>query len=139
MILLTQKLQKMCFYIHSEYKKIKVADKDIPCWKIFTKSLPGFVNSLYEGFPYERGALYYENNMHKEKGFFYESDVIYIGLHSFSTLAKARVIYGISFTLTRNKIIIRCVIPKGSKYYYNPDRREYVSDHLLIGTRKVKL
>lgn len=31
---------------------------------------------------------------------------------------------------------IKCVIPKGSIYYYNPYDKQYVSNQLIFGTRK---
>lgn len=117
----------MCFYIHNKHKKVKIAEKNITCYKRLENHSPKYFRSPIQKYKYEKGSLYYEDSLGLRRGF----PVIEVGIHSYSTLEEARdnwTDYGYK--------IVKCTIPKGSKYYYNPDYSEYVSDHLKIGNTK---
>ena len=59
-------------------------------------------------------------------------DQINKGLHSYTTYSKAQ-----KENFLQGAEIVRCIIPKGAKYYYNPDYKEYVSNYLIIGKKQV--
>lgn len=116
----------MCFVIHFNHEKIKKAEKDIVCYKLIHKK-GRFYKSIYQGFIYEPGECYYENNMKKNY-----MNCIHEGFHSYKTYSKAEHennIFGVE--------IIRCIIPEGAKYYYNPEYKEYVSNYLIIGKKPI--
>lgn len=125
----------MCFYISSDkrwnYKK--VAEKSIPVYKIF--SIPydnrrKYFTSPYQHFDYEKGAVYEEDSMRV-----HNYDKINVGFHSYDSLIAAKYNYGGSLY----EIIVKCSIPKGAYYYYNPVHNEYVSDTIKIGKKALVL
>lgn len=129
----------MCFYIHNKHLKEKTAERDITCYKVFSsRDINGnqhgkYIRSYYRSFNYKFGTRYeldgYINPILGAKG---DPYMINVGLHSYTSLEKAKkVIQGMASYY--KKIIIPCVIPKGSKYYHNPGDREYVSDQIIIG------
>ena len=119
----------MCFHIHKRHKRIKTATEDIVCYKVFPRrSRTGnqhkqYVRSLFQEFKYELGETYYEDSITVNETY----QEIYSGIHSYSTftMAKERTYL--------HRIIVKCIIPAGAKYYYNPIRKEYVSDYITIG------
>lgn len=122
----------MCFNVHHKHKNIKTAKKDIICYKIFFKHKnKKYFESIVQGFKYEKGCLYYEKGLNKDSKIKAESgrrnDFIEIGLHSYDSTNNFRL------TIFSWDYLVKCIIPKGAKYYYNPEEGEYVSDHLWIG------
>ncbi|MFH1610529.1 MAG: hypothetical protein ABIA91_01435 [Patescibacteria group bacterium] len=118
----------MCFTVHHLHPKTKVAEKNIVCWKILYKRNN---KSPYHEFEYNltktntitvKGA---KNNrltsLTKKRRYGYPK--IDAGLHSYSSYHKAHLN---SRYFTERKIV-QFIIPKGTKYYYNPYREEYVS------------
>lgn len=110
----------MCFFIHKNHKEKKIANRDITCYKC-----------LYNSFrsPY-RGKLYKLNKLYKSSIYIdmtiCMTPIITRGLHSYSCKR---------FAISRMdtwEILVKGIIPKGSKYYYNPDRHEYVSNQIII-------
>lgn len=126
----------MCFYIHSKHKTAKIAKKDIICYKILSK----FNTRLYlDNFIHEKGIYFssiknyiynfnenkkYISNIKVENANYWNNynECIHIGIHSYSSIKRCR-----SYPYSR-VVIVKCIIPKGSTYYYNPDKQEYVSD-----------
>jgi hypothetical protein len=126
----------MCFFVSKSkgYSKKKIAIADIVCYKLFPKrkrrgnQYGSFVVSKHRCFEYKLGETYYEDSMKIEIDW-YGQKIINFGLHSFSSLTRA---------IENNwdtDIILKCIIPAGATYYYNPDRSEYVSDYITIGTK----
>ena len=129
----------MCFYIQKgKNSKPKVAKQNITCYKVFYRSdcsgnqHGSYVKSYYQSFKYKIGVLYeLDGYMVPIKG--YRNDTIEVGLHSYSTRAKAfREKGGWDY-----KVIHECIIPKGSIYYHNDYKEEYVSDQIIIVKRHV--
>ena len=58
--------------------------------------------------------------------------IIEVGYHSYST--KAIAIYKTNSA----RIIRKFIIPKGSKYFINKDKEEYVSNQIIMPPLKVK-
>ena len=122
----------MCFTVHKRYPNPLVAKRDIVCYKTMFSS-PGkeVFASMYRGFKYEIGKEY---SLGKELRVRYETGdftcVVYRdireGFHSFSNKKE------LSDAASESYSRVKCIIPEGSTYYYNPDDREYVSDRIRI-------
>lgn len=114
----------MCFFIDVYHQMVKTAKTNIVCWKRFDIG-KGYCSPI-QGFEYEGGIVYYEDQFNEHALY-----MVNTGLHSYSTEKEAK----------REKYsdekIVKCIIPKGSKYYYNSYKEEYVSDHLFIGTEEL--
>jgi hypothetical protein len=123
----------MCFYIHSEHQEVKIATKDIVCYKILQKTINNNLTS-----PYQNALYFTKANTHpvikKVKAFSfckYNSNDIEAGLHSYSALHQARK------TGKFGNNIHKAIIPKGTKYYYNPTYKQYVSLELKVWKRNL--
>ena len=106
----------MCFWIHDEHKKAIIATKDIRCWKIAYK-----YNIHKYGFTSSIQAFHYEFNKTYKTTLGICDRSITRGFHSYSKKP-----YNTLYIKT-----IYCIIPKGSKYYYNPSFDEYVSNQII--------
>jgi len=118
----------MCFHLGRKARKPKIAKRNIPCYKkVFIISNTIF-DSYFLGFRYESGRTY------TVAGFGYsgmDSDYpeITTGFHSYSA---SRLFYD-------PYSIIKCYIPKGTEYYYDRTRKEYVSLSIRIVGRVINL
>lgn len=120
----------MCFFIDPEHKRVKIAKKDMVCYKrLHIHSFIGGFRSPYADFIYEKGETYFEDSMSISNDDFF--DRIEVGLHSYSKKSTADGHW-------QSCVTVRCVIPKGSRYYYNERTKEYVSDTLRIGKKPLK-
>jgi len=136
----------MCFNIHIEYPKKLIAEKNITCYKrvvrlkdeivcnihhlevmrIDTSKLrKSILLSPYRYQQYKTRVLYRSRLVDNKC-----NGCIHEGLHSHSSLRQAEIKREDHY-----EKIIRCVIPKGAEYYYNPEEKEYVSNQL----RTIKL
>lgn len=104
----------MCFFVHDRHKKVKIAKKNIRCWKVGEVHKTYFL-SRYWDFRYSFGKLY------KRKYLTVRDSVISRGFHSYSQ--KGDIFIG---------EIIEAVIPRGARYYYDPTNHEYVSNKIKI-------
>lgn len=112
----------MCFFIHPKHQDLKIATKDIVCWKRLEVTGKN-IESPYQGTNY-----YIDSTKASPIEVFGNS--IHVGLHSYSIREQARIKK--RKTGRYNERIFKAIIPKGSKYYYNPGRNEYVSNKLKI-------
>ena len=114
----------MCFYIHQQHQEPLVATEDIVCYKAFVeKDYPVVKDktklySIVQLYPYDTDKRYA-----LPEPLEIEDNTISKGFHSYLD-KKSR------FWL--EEIYIECYIPKGANYYYNPIRKEYVSDELFV-------
>lgn len=121
----------MCFYIDSKHQNKKKAKRGITCYKILLRNW----KSTVRDFEYIQGITYLDNDaLNLERGIF-GTDVINRGYHSYSSKNKVLQAYGLRDFYY--KMIVKCIIPKGSEYYYNSDLKEYVSNQIII-KEKVK-
>ena len=115
----------MCFV--TDRSKIRLAEKDIECFKIVIKGknicFKNYCFSQYQEFKYEYGKTY--SGKSKMRLFLrwifdiYVSDEAY---HSYN-----RVCYPVNpFE------VVKCIIPKGSLYLISEDGTEYVSTSIKI-------
>ena len=110
----------MCFEIHAGYKEPFVAKKDVVCYKVMKTGDNGTYVSFHRYFAYEKNKTY---NLEEPMKIYFNE--IEYGFHSFTSYNKA-------CSRSNNDPVIKCVIPKGSTYYYNPCDKEYVADSILI-------
>lgn len=127
----------MCLETGMKYAAI--TDKDIICYKCVN---PGEINGLhlhefgsfysfYYHFTYEVGKEYEEKKFKNrpEKDIFGRRRFVNNGFHSFKYLRDARI------ECSSYSIILKCVIPAGSRYFYgiyNFLYNTYCSDKLKI-------
>ena len=116
----------------------KLAEEDIPVFKIVRKSLRAY----YQEFQYSIGRVF-KTEINVPIFNSYEIFFINEGFHSYSakectaitTEESYKPIIKVYHTFYKlgsyiDACILECVIPKGSVYYLN-GRGEYVSDHIL--------
>jgi len=120
----------MCFVI-GKRNKIRRAKRNICCWKIGNYFKSSFRSSI-------RNHSYFKNSwtpllflrIVKERdyaigGMCGLSNVINVGYHSYSNREVA-----ISLC-PKTKHVVKFIIPKGSKYYYNRYFHEFVSNQII--------
>ena len=107
----------MCFTITTPEK---IAKKDIVCWKFFERGKT-VLRSFYYNSIYRIGETY------TTKRFTHcpYTDAIEKGRHSYSSLRLAEL--SANRFSNMNTVMVKCVIPKSTKYYYNGKDQEYVS------------
>lgn len=129
----------------------KYATKDITCYKVLIKNLPGEVfhgtyYSPYKLFEYKLKECVSSNfdfrlsptilsSPQKEYRYLKKLavfDFVTQGLHSYKYLSAA-----IGCVYRRGGIVTECTIPKGSWYYEGTDN-ELVSDNIIIN-REIKI
>lgn len=125
----------MCLFTH--LGEARTANKDITCYKIVylgdsqETSSDVFI-SLTMKFHYKIGVTYEEPefNVTSEKPDFVitgkNGRVVHKGFHSYRKLSE------VAYWVTRKQAILKCVIPAGSKYYYDPNKIYYCSNKLKI-------
>ena len=131
----------MCFYIDSKHQDIKTASKDIVCYKVMYERKRDYAPVLlspFIGAAYDYNKLYeLSSNIEVVKCFltggndYYGS--IYEGFHSYTKLRRAVNFIG------ANAIVVKCIIPKGTKYYLSDEYDEYVSDKIIITEKLMDL
>lgn len=121
----------MCFYIDPNNSSSKIAETDISCYKVLIKQShrgAGRYGSPFQPADWTLGVVKQDYLDQIPTGRY--GGEINNGLHSFSSIKRAGV-----YTADKqlyNRKILKAVIPKGSEYYFNSDRKEYVSDRLII-------
>ena len=124
----------MCFHKHSEHPIVKTAGRTIVCYKRLTSSHDGKVLfSPYQNSQYKIGEVRKMEYNFASKPFIKNSSTFRMrkneinkGLHSYSEHSKAL------WNKSSSESIYKCYIPKGAKYWYNPDRQEYVATQLIV-------
>ena len=115
----------MCFRIHPKHQIAKIAKRDIVCYKEIKNNMcPVFYTHIMK---YKFNKLCFKVKIHI-KHHRYVSNYIDKGYHSLSTKKQALLYHDYS----GHTMIVKCIIPKNTKYYYNPDCREYVSENIFI-------
>lgn len=145
----------MCFYIHKQHQEVKIAEKDITCYKVLAKYGKHKYESLHKRHMYLMGEIETVENFTFDTGNYnnlknsperipYSSESSYakaitVGLHSFSDIGRAtfELVEGMrdpSNRRRKNSKLRLCVfkIPKGALYYYNPVDDEYVSNEIIF-------
>lgn len=133
----------MCFIVGKD-QIIQVATEEIDCFKLFKdpvcySGIPsGILRSPYQNYDYKKGKRY---DLGKELEIM-DVNQINEGFHSYINLMAAEVEKAIAMAagmvVEQVVVVVKCTIPKGSKYYVNPIDKEYVSDSIIIGTEFIK-
>ena len=122
----------MCFVIINSIEEI--ADQDIVCYKAMYGEGINYMKS------YDRKYQYDFNKFNKrielkphlyeyQPGKFEKYTRISEGYHSYSSID---IIYEYHKEEDNKIMIVECVIPKGTKYYFNEDHKCYVSENIII-------
>jgi hypothetical protein len=114
----------MCFYIDKKNcPKAKIAEKDIKVYKQMTIEGKRFISPC-RCFYYKPNKVY-SSILDYDQSYFPLAITIITGFHSYSTLEKGRI-------RQWSGVIALCefIIPKGSEYYYNSNKEEYVSNKI---------
>lgn len=100
-----------------------VACKDIICYKVVNPAnMDGVFRSMFQEFRYSLGVKYVE----KKFTGIVRAHNVREGFHSYRTISVAQNHRGYA-----PYVLIKCVIPKGSRYYESYTGAEYCSDTLI--------
>ena len=117
----------MCFYITDHKRRAK---KDILVYKLVSRDRPDKIRSSIKGFKYMLGSTY-TTKFSYSGGFtvlptwpFIFHTAVEQGYHSYTSYSRA-FLHQDSMSK-----IMRCIIPKGTLYYINIWKQEYVSQSL---------
>ena len=112
----------------------KVADKDIICYKMVTKSrIKGVYISEYRRFKYITEKLYTNNIDIKNSEIVFKTISPLIGVYSISDFMFHSYQSPYKYSL-RADTLVKCIIPKGAYYYegYFDDSPSYASSQIKI-------
>ena len=131
----------MCWYSY-EKPELRIAEEDITCYKVvYTKLKFMWVYSLYRNFKYTLHNQYFIKDglsvgIHETLGTRQLEYTINEGFHSYSQKPgfKDGCIWCTddNFESGSSVFRVKCTIPKGSVYYYNPTNCTLVSDSIII-------
>nr|DAW84560.1 MAG TPA: hypothetical protein [Caudoviricetes sp.] len=108
----------MCTYLNPNYK-IKIAEEDIVCYKIVNAE-SSYCMSYYQNYKYTFGEVYKTDYFSPEDP--WEGDTIENGaFHSYKELESALI----DIEDMKDASIVRCHIPKGSKYVLGYDLDDF--------------
>ena len=116
----------MCLITNNLHKYI--AEKDIVCYKIV--NLRGNeITSYWFEFPYELNRKYTTQVLQPIPAP-YDNIRIEKGFHSYRNLYTAKGDIWLSLIESLPKVIVKCIVPKGSEHYINS--QEMVSNQIII-------
>ena len=118
----------MCFIIDEKRPYKLTAKRDITCYKVLNKDY----TSIVKYFQYEPGKIHKGCIGKPEESSKGSIKTIDIGFHSFSNKRTARLTIRDYLRNKFYRVIVKCIIPKGSEYYYNSNFKEYVSNKIII-------
>lgn len=112
-----------------------ILDKDLVVYKVLYKSRNG-IYSKYQDYRYDVGKIYHDEEIGIEPSYVMGQTIpdeycVYEAYHACTTLDSAKV----HLNDVRKCNIYKCVIPKGSKVFYDKDCPEIASDTIIIKRR----
>ena len=118
----------MCFHISNKNPNEQTAKEDIVVYKVLERKSN---KAIYRNFYYQPNRTY---RLRKKLELCHSSFIstisnIHEGFHSCSTLDKAKEIKSYDWNYRK---IVKFIIPKGAKYYYNQIDQEYVSTSIRM-------
>ena len=117
----------MCFYLQTKNRKMKIATEDILCLKQLNRE-GHYYNAIHYYIPYF--TEYRKTPLELEvENFSRSSNQINKGLHTFCH-TNARNYQ--EFNKYYRRYTFKAIIPKGTKFYYNSDKGEYVSLKIIV-------
>lgn len=118
----------MCFILHPEHLKKKIAKKDILCYKyIFVENV-----SLIYDYQYETGVVNPKIKLIKIKKLYLNHKIIEGGYHSYDNQDVKSIFLEYVSHADASIKVATFKIPKGTGYFYNPDKHEYVSETIIM-------
>ena len=120
----------MCLNTYQQTES--TAEKDITCYKVVHRPSvsvqPGLFISIFQDFIYKVGKHYNASHFHSRNTIKYNSRSysVYYGFHSYRTLEIAR------WWCASCDVIIKCVIPKGARYFESANTDEYCSNKIKV-------
>ena len=137
----------MCWVTYEKkYKNFKIAEDDIPVFKVVRKH---FLLSYYTNYPYILNEVHTTEPIKTDHSLFYigEEWKIQKGFHSYSVGCTTKIVQGVHewnirvYDSDKNTVLLdyyemsstcklECLIPKGTLYYVN-EYGEYVSESIL--------
>lgn len=121
----------MCFRIHRKHGRKLIAEKDIECYKIVYLDEKKRIQSSVQGFIYKFGMRYDLGGPLYRSSF--QDRIVDEGFHSYTVLEKVKT-HALKNLRSHKQgsRAVKCTIPAGSEYYYNPEYKEYVSNSIII-------
>jgi hypothetical protein len=120
----------MCFYVTEENPNERTANRDITCYKAVNKirryRVKRFV-AEFMYFIYHAGRTYKLSKPLRVTRGWGGLRKIAKGFHSYTSIEEIK-----SLVAGADISIVKCIIPKGSKYYWSRSEKEYVSDTIKI-------
>lgn len=111
----------MCFKISYSHREPKIAKKDITCYKVVYPSTDKTkIRSTTMDF------YYVFKRKNKKVKLIPKFGEINNGYHSYSSKKMTYI------NMTKLRLVVECVIPKDTLYYFNPDYHEYVSENIIV-------
>ena len=118
----------MCFNVDKKHPHARTAKRAIVCFKVVNRDLC----SYYQGFGHEYGFLAKSRLKKEKRGT--NGTCIYMGFHSYTCFEAAMKEYRCK--LSYDPIVVRCLLPRGTRYYYDSCDHEFVSNRIVV-ERKV--
>jgi hypothetical protein len=112
----------MCFKIQPNNNKFFIATRDIICYKVARRKPINSIRFISSIYPCE----YRVNFIMPKVSFGRRGTEIGEGYHSYFNLRKT------CLRKHTRKSIGKFIIPKGSRYYINDRRKEYVSNQIIF-------
>lgn len=117
----------MCFSIHQNHPKSKIATKDIKTFKVLSIT-DGRISSPFKDFTYVLGKTY---KLRLWFGGIFDKKNISRGYHAYSTPYRAHILARDLTDDNKTCEVFETMIPKGARYFYNPADMEYVSNRIV--------
>lgn len=110
-----------------------ILDKDLIVYKVLYKSCNG-ICSIYQNYRYNIGKTYHNEEINSEPYYIIDQEIpdeyaVAEAYHACITLDRAKE------HLSSESSIYKCVIPKGSKVFYDKYESEIASDTIIIKRR----
>lgn len=121
----------MCLYIE-ENQQPEIAIEDITCYKVILENFDRYCINTNKLYTYYQKAKIIIGGTYKSKFTINSLGEIERGLHSFTTLEIAEKFISVRLLICKSHIV-KCIIPKGSKYYlgrFYVDNDSYASNRL---------
>lgn len=112
----------MCFQVDLNHPDPLVAEEDIPCIKVINDDFTSF----FKNYPYKLGEINPKEELKEIINLAPSVNYINEGYHSYYYTIQ------VYFPTSSSYLWVKCIIPKGTKYYKNDNTQEYVSETIII-------
>ena len=117
----------------NKYTNTNYTDKDLVVYKVLYK-LGNRIYSIYQDYRYDIGKVYYDEEIGMESSYIGEQKIpdgycVFEAFHACTTLERANDHLGAGHR------IYKCIIPKGSKVFFDRSCDDIASDTIIIKRR----